>query len=106
MANITDPTAIKFSNERARVAADRMLQFYWFCKQLRVFYLANPTLATLIPNDATAVIMDGSDLDGRNRITGADVQLMLTNLNSLINTLEANSSALLNNFAKISVNPV
>lgn len=105
MANVTNPTAIKFCNERARVAADRMLQFYWFCKALKIYYLANPSLASLIPNDATAIIVDGQAEDGRSQLTGADIQTMVTNINTFIASMEASSNVLLNNYAKISVNP-
>jgi hypothetical protein len=104
MANITDPTAVNFSNTQVRAGADKTMQFYWWMKALKVEYLANPNLATLFPNDASLVV-DGSATDGRTPITGADVQSFLTNVNSFISTLEANSSVILNNFAKISVNP-
>jgi hypothetical protein len=104
MANITDPTAVNFSNTQVRAGADKTMQFYWWMKALKTEYLANPNLATLLPNDASLVV-DGSATDGRTPITGADVQSFLTNVNTFITTLEANSSVILNNFAKISVNP-
>ena len=104
MANITDPTAILFCNTQVRTGADKTMQFYWWMKALKVEYLANPNLATLLPNDSSPVL-DGSATDGRTPITGADVQAFLTNVNTFITSLEANSSAILNNFAKISVNP-
>jgi hypothetical protein len=105
MANVTDPSAVLFCNGQVRPGADKTMQFYWWMKALKQEYLANPNLATLLPNDATALVVDGSATDGRTPITGADVQLFLTNINTFITSLEANSSALLNNFAKISVNP-
>jgi hypothetical protein len=104
MANITDPTAVRFCNEQVRVAADKTVQFYWWCKQLKVEYVANPSLATLIPNDSSPLI-DGAAQDGRTVLTGADVNAVLTNINALITSLEANSSAILNIFAKVAVNP-
>ena len=104
MANITDPTAVSFCNGQVRVGADKTMQFYWWMKALKVMYLANPALATLITNDAS-LIVDGSAQDGRTPITGADVNAFLTNVNTFITSLEANSSAILSNFAKISVNP-
>lgn len=104
MANITDPSAVLFCNSQVRAGADKTMQFYWWMKALKVEYMANPNLATLLPNDSSLVI-DGSAVDGRTPITGADVQTFLTNVNTFLTSLEANSSAILNNFAKISVNP-
>jgi hypothetical protein len=104
MPNITDPSAVLFCNNSVRSSADRIVQCYWYWKTVKEIYLANPNLATLIPNDATALVVDGSATDGRTPIYGADVQLLLTNVNALITTLEANSGALLNAFSKIAVN--
>jgi hypothetical protein len=104
MANITDPSAVKFCNEQIRPSADKLVQLYWFLKAVKQQYLANPALATLIPNDGTAVVVDGSAQDGRIQITGADAQAIITNLNSLITSLEATSNAMLNVFSKAAVN--
>jgi len=49
MANIIDPTAVAFCNQEIRPSADRLMQFYWWCKSLKVAYLANPALATNLP---------------------------------------------------------
>ena len=105
MPNITDVTAINFANTQVRVAADKTMQFYWWMKALKQEYLANPGLAAALPNDPTALLVDGSATDGRTPITGADVQLFLSNMNTLLVSLEANSAAILNSFAKIAVNP-
>jgi len=104
MANITDVNAVKFCNEQVRPSADRIMQFYWWCKGLQVQW-ASQGLAAKIPNDATALVVDGSATDGRTPITGADVIAMLTNLQNLVNSMEANSSLILLQFAKVSVNP-
>jgi hypothetical protein len=103
MANITDPSAVKFSNEQVRPAADRIMQFYWFCKGLKVQWTSQ-NLAALIPNDASLMV-DGSAQDGRTQITGADVNVLLSNLNTFINSLEANTNLMLNQFGKVAVNP-
>lgn len=104
MANITDPTAVRFCNEQVRPAADRLVQLYWWLKAVKQEYIATPALASSIPNDATATVVDGSATDGRTTITGADVQATLADLNSLITSLEATSSAMLNRFYKVAVN--
>src|ERR1017187_1410051 len=105
MENMVDPSAILFCNGQVRPGADRTMQFYWWMKALKIEYLANPNLAALIPNDSTAIVIDGAAVDGRTVITGADVQVFLANVNGFITSLEANSGVILSNFAKIAVNP-
>jgi hypothetical protein len=104
MANITDVNAVKFCNEQVRPSADRIMQFYWWCKGLQIQWTSQG-LAAKIPNDATAQVIDGAATDGRTQITGADVITLLSNLQSLITSLEANSNLVLNQVAKLAVNP-
>ncbi len=103
MANITDPTAVLFCNAQVRPTADRIVQLYWWAKTVKQLFLANPTLATLLPND-TSVVVDGSATDGRTQITGADVNSLITNVNAFITSMEATSGALLNAYTKVAVN--
>ena len=105
MANITDPTAIRFSNEKLRTACDYIMKAYWIVKAMQLDISANPSLATLIPNDGMAEIIDGARQDGRTVITGADANLAFTNFTALVNTMEAASSAVLKSYDKIAVNP-
>lgn len=102
MANITDGSAVRFSNEQIRPACDKIMQFYWFCKELKVQFTAQG-LGSLFPNDIS-VIVDGSPADGRTSITGADVNVALANMTTIINLMEAGSNILLNQFGKIAVN--
>lgn len=104
MANITDPTAVLFCNTQIRPTADRIVQLYWWAKAVKVLFLANPSLATLLPNDGTATVVDGSAQDGRSAITGADVNTLIANVNAFIVSMEATSSALLNAYTKVAVN--
>lgn len=104
MANIIDPSAVRFCNEQIRTSADKLVQLYWYLKAVKQLYLATPSLATSLPNDGTAIVIDGSATDGRGQLTGADVQAIITNLNSLITSLEATSGAMLNTFNKAAVN--
>lgn len=103
---ITDPSAVYFCNNWVRPGADKTMKFYFWCLALKEYYVANPNLATLIPADATAIVVDGSAQDGRTPIYGQDVQTFLTNINGLITTVQASSNLILNNFAKISPNPL
>jgi hypothetical protein len=71
MADITNPIVVKFSNERARVFADALLQAIETAEALDDEWNSN-AMATLIPNTAD-VIVDGSATDGRYPSTGAKV---------------------------------
>ena len=102
MADITDPEAVRFSNEKVRVAADRLARAYYFGKEVVSEWYA-VSMASKIPN-TTDVIIDGSAVDGRTTITGADVTNLITRLTELITEYEADSNAKLNTVLKPEVN--
>lgn len=104
MANIVDPSAIKFSNETVRRIADLRMQLYWAIKNARVEWTAKG-LAALIPNDVSPVI-DGAVTDGRSQITGFDVNVVLSHGDTYVTDMEATSSLKINQIGKVAVNPV
>ena len=57
----------------------------------------------MIPNTA-AVIVDGSETDGRQQITGANVHQLHGHLAEMVADMEANNNAKLNIALKIAVN--
>lgn len=99
---ITDPNAIKFSNEQMRPIADRFMQLYWAAKQAAADWTSKG-LGALITNDASAVA-DGSATDGRTQITGADLNVLLSHLNTFVADLEASSNLKRNQIQKVAVN--
>lgn len=103
MANVTDPAAIKFSNEKIRVAADTLESVYWTAKRVITEWFATG-INTKFPNDSTAVVEDGSDRDGRKIIHGADVHNIITRLQEFVTDYEAASNAKLNTVSRVSVN--
>lgn len=104
MANITSPQAISFCNTNIRPLADFLSKAYYLSKILNNSWTAQG-MATLIPNDALAQVMDGADSDGRPIIFGADVNAILTAANAVISNFEATSNARLNQLLKVAVNP-
>src|SRR5690348_15835710 len=104
MANITDPTAIKFSNEQIRPIADRFMKLYYASKAASADWTAKG-LGALFPNDSSLVV-DGSATDGRTPITGGDVNIIVSHLNTLIADLEASSNLKRNQIDKVAVNPL
>ena len=100
---ITDPQAIRFCNERVRVAADKFGQLYNWCVSVQNEWAAQG-IGALIPNDSSPII-DGAQTDGRPLITGADVNTLAARVTEFISLLEANTNAKLNHILKVAVNP-
>lgn len=102
MANITDASAIKFSNEVIRPAADRIIQLYWFAKNAQQQFTAK-SLSSVIPNDSSPV-SDNATVDGRTPITGFDINVVLSWLGTFVTTAEATTNLELNQVGKVAVN--
>ena len=103
MADITNAEAIKFANERARVAADKLAQAYYFAVQVSQEWTAN-SMGSLIPNNVGDTLIDGSATDGRHVISGADVNNVINRLSELIADYEAGGNAKLNTILGVAVN--
>jgi len=100
--SITNPTGIKFSNEKIRRAADQLAKCYYFAKSLvDEWYSTN--MGSIITVDG-GTIEDGSETDGRNVITGNDATNVVVRCTELIADFEANNKAKLNTVNKVAVN--
>jgi hypothetical protein len=99
---ITDPTAVKFCNEKIRVMADSMAQNYYTAKAIVNEWNATG-ISSLITNDSSEVI-DGSRQDGRKVITGAKATSIITRAMEIIADYEANTNAKLNTVIGVNVN--
>ena len=100
---ITDVEAVRFANEQIRPVADKLAQFYYLAKSVRDQWFARG-MAARFPN-TTDVVEDGSAKDGRPRITGADVNNLITRLDEIVTSFEAGSNAKLNTVLNVAVNP-
>jgi len=78
MAENANQQVVKFANEEVRQVADRFYQLYFRCKQLLANYNAGDIGTKITLAGAGELIADGSDLDGRTRITGGDVFNLIT----------------------------
>lgn len=76
MPDNTNPQAVRFANEKARVFADAMITSIETARALKSFYDAN-TLDGIFPATADN-IADGSDVDGRQRVTNNAVRALYT----------------------------
>ena len=88
MPDITSPQAVKFANERIRVAADLIAQIDNLAGSILNEWTALGSTA-LIPNTAD-VIVDGAASDGRPIITGIKANNIINRLTNLRST-NANS---------------
>ncbi len=102
MADITDPEAVRFANEKARTLADAMTKAYYAAKGF-VNEWAATEMDAKIPFTAD-VFVDGSATDGRTPITGANVRGLKGHVEDMIADLEANTNQKLNILLKIEVN--
>lgn len=105
MADNVSPQAIKIANEKIRPAADYILQTYFFMKTLQAQYAAQAWAAEFPVGDPTGVLMDGAQTDGREVLTNADVNAVVTALGAFITFMEATSNQQLNRFLRVAVNP-
>jgi len=103
MADITNPQAVKFCNERVRVAANHYARLYWWSKIVAQEWTAQG-IGALIPNNAS-VVMDGSATDGRPIITGADVHTLAARVAEFVALLQANGNEKLNQITKVAPQP-
>jgi len=107
--SVTNPTAIKFSNDRIRTAADKLAQAYYHAKQVIYEWYdieiePGTTLAAGIPNDGAEQIFDGAESDGRPVISGDDVHNIINRSSELVADYEEFTSVKLNTITKVAVN--
>lgn len=100
---VTDVEAVKFANERVRVAADKLAQAYYFAKLVRDEWFAND-MASLFPGGG-GIVVDGSASDGRHPVTAEQVTNLITRCDELLTDYQATSNAKLNTILQVSVNP-
>ena len=102
MADITDPQAVRFANEKVRVLADLATRYYYAALAFANEWDAN-NIGAIIPSTPD-VIVDGSATDGRTPITGANVNALHGHLAMMITDLEASANQKLDVLLKIEVN--
>jgi hypothetical protein len=81
---ITNPEAVKFSNEFVRVFADALVTAYDSAKTYKAYWDARTNLSTLFVDSAVEVVSDGADVDGRTQMTGQKVQALYIQAGTII----------------------
>lgn len=103
MPDIVNPQVVKWSNEHARRVADAWATLYNATKAATIVYDAQG-LDALVPSTADNVA-DGSDVDGRGRITGAKLRAIKAQLDAFLVDADAAGGAKRNAIFAIAVNP-
>jgi hypothetical protein len=89
MPDITTAQYVQFANGRCRPLADVSEQMYQTCKRFQQEYDA--VGAAGIPN-TTDNFADGSDVDGRKRLTGAGSQALKSLADAMVVWFETNAT--------------
>jgi len=103
MPDITNPQAVRFANEQVRHVADLWCSYYNAAKVATTIW-AGQGLDAAIPNTADFVA-DGSEADGRGRLTGAKIVALKGILDTFIADAEAGGNAKRNAVFAAAVNP-
>ena len=105
MADITNPRAVRFCNERVRVWAEAVIESYNTSVALLAEWNTNTDLATVLPNVPTDVVIDGAAQDGRSPMTGEKANVAITIANQLVNRLEQGSPRPIDRIRQIAKDP-
>ncbi len=105
MPNNVNAQAILFDNTYARVGANNVVSCYLTMKRVLQVWTGQ-SIVSVIPNDAN-LIQDGATVasgvaDGRPPVTDAQVNTLISNMTTLINSFEASSNLILNQFLQVS----
>lgn len=104
MADNTNPQAVKFANEKARVLADALVTAIETATKFKGLYDA-ASMDTIFPATADN-IADGSDVDGRGRVTNNAIRALYTVASNLITWGGTGTPTRLDQLRNIAVNGV
>jgi len=81
---ITDPEAIRFTNEIVRPYCEKMRNMYWEFKALAPYWV--DTIAAMVPNDPSEILVDGRDSD--TELTGSDITNFIIEASNYMTAIE------------------
>jgi hypothetical protein len=103
MPDIATPQVVVFANTRARVLADAADSFYQTCKRFQQEWAAALAAGVTFPN-TTDLVADGSDVDGRKRVQGAQLNGLKTLADSMVTYFETGTPSRIAQIQQMSVN--
>lgn len=102
---VTNPSVIRFVNERIRPLADRLAKMNALIALLLGEWSAKG-MADLIPDDAGSVVEDGRASEGIVQITGADVRDIIELAKTLYAWANDPAASKIPAVLKVAVNPL
>lgn len=88
MPEITNPQVVTFANTRIRPIADKLYSTYYHAKSVLGDYNVGDIGSKIDSAGAGNLISDGSEIDGRTRISGGDIYNIITALQEFIDYVE------------------
>jgi hypothetical protein len=88
MADITDVKIINWDNQRARTIADQIVILYNKLKAYQTDYAAQTINASIVADEATNNIGDGYTSDGRQAVTGTQIQNLKACIDQIVTALD------------------
>jgi hypothetical protein len=103
MPDVTTPQIVRFANDRARVLADAADSFYQTCKRFQQEWAALLAAGVTVPT-TTDLVADGSDIDGRKRITANQLNGLKSLADAMVTWFETGTPSRIGQIQQISVN--
>lgn len=103
MPDITNPQIVRFANEKARVLADAADSFYQTCLRFQQEWAAAVAAGVTFPS-TTDLVADGSDVDGRKRVTANQLQGLKTLADSMVTYFQTGTPSRIAQIQAVSVN--
>ena len=105
MVDLVNPQLVKFCNERLRHFADYEIGAYREAKILVAYAGAADIPKILMSADPADLVMDGSEIDGRGRLSAGEILACLADAKAFVMDYEATANAKLLRWLNVSVNP-
>jgi hypothetical protein len=87
-ADITDPKAIIWDNVRARTLSDQIVILYNKLKAYQTDYASQAINAAIVADGASNNIGDGYTSDGRQAVTGTQIQNLKACIDQIVTALD------------------
>ncbi len=106
MADITDVQVVAFSNQRARTVADKLAALLPVLTAWQADYAAIGILAKINAAGGANYIADGSDVDGRIRVTGTGILNLKAAIDQIVTAMNVTTVSGVGTTASACVNAV
>jgi hypothetical protein len=84
---ITDPRAVKFSNEVVRPLSEQLRQLKEDAERAKIRW--QDEISSIVPNDPLENLEDGRDAEGVSRLDGSEINDIASDINAFITWYES-----------------